>query len=220
MFYIDGVSNVALGVIAEEEDFEQRAPLIYDSYAIPGKDGNIYSERNYGNVVSSLSLQLINMRKLDDVYQMFTGKRTICFKGRKSIFYFYDQLETSRFGIIKKIKAPYIREPFWYLEIDNEYPVDKTIMNSGNIYARPLIKLVGTGSIDMSINNVRFQYTFDSDGYVYIDCDDKKEYTDKGSKSKNIHIGFEYPLLNPGSNKVTIHSGECKIYIQRKDRWR
>lgn len=220
MFYIDGVSNIALGVIAEEEDFEQRAPLLYDSYSIDGKDGNIFVEKNYGNVSSSLSLQLVNLKKLDEVYQMFTGKRTVTFKGKKAMFYFYDQLETSRFGTIKVIKAPYIRDPFWYLETDSEYQVDNNIYNGGNVYSRPLIKLIGTGTVDISINDVRFQYTFDSDGYVYIDCDEMIEYTDKGSKSKNIRIGFEYPMLNPGNNTLKIHSGKCDVYVQRKDRWR
>lgn len=219
MFFIDGMSSLELGVIAEEEDFEQRAPILYDEQSVEGKDGSIFTAKNFGNVSSSLVLQVIKKNKLDDVYKIFTGKRNISYRGRKTVFYFYDQLETSRFGTIKKVKVPYIREPFWYLQNDSEVLIKDTVYNGGNVDSAPLIHLVGNGDVDISINDIRFQYTFDDDGYVYIDCEEKKEYTEKGSKSKNLKIGFAYPCLSPGINSVVIHSGLCEIYMCRKERW-
>lgn len=92
------------------------------------------------------------------------------------------------------------------------------MINEGNIYSKPTIKLTGSGTVDMSINGTRFKYTF-TDPYVEIDCDRMKETYNGLSRSRNIELGLEYPHLIPGNNPVVIYSGICTIQMKRKDRW-
>lgn len=222
MFYVDGISSVSLGVVAEEENLIQRAPIIYDEISIDGRNGSIFKPKNFGNVTGSLTLYITKMSNLDKIINMFTGARTLRFGNRKTKFNFYDSIPVERFGTVKKMTVNYIREPFWISAYDTRIKVNFAsgiITNNGNVIAAPIYHLSGSGKVDMTIGNIRFQYIFDSDGCVSIDALEQTESYLEKSKSKNITIGFEYPMLLPGNNKVILHSGKCKMVVERKDRW-
>ncbi|MDD3810230.1 MAG: hypothetical protein PHS94_08240 [Erysipelotrichaceae bacterium] len=42
------------------------------------------------------------------------------------------------------------------------------MVNGGTVAAKPLIKLIGTGIVDIIINQVCFVYSFEEDGAVEI----------------------------------------------------
>lgn len=217
MFYIDGISSKQLGIIAEEENFFSRAPVKYDELSISGKDGNDYNELNYGNVTDTMILYAENNR-IDNIKRIFTGPVKITKDRRTCIFRFYDTAVIERFGYKKKITLQYIREPFWYSEYDTYNEVKNTIFNAGNTISFPLIKMIGYGTVQIKINDITFQYSFENGNEVVIDCLYKEESYNGKSKSRFLKIGFEYPFLNPGINKIDI-DGDVKVYVCRKDRW-
>ncbi len=98
---------------------------------------------------------------------------------------------------------------------------DELILNIGNIESRPIIRLRRTifDLVELTINNIRFIYHFNNDDYVDIDCKEKTvEY--KGiNRNRQIEIGYEFPKLNIGNNKIIMHRGDCIVEIKGKDRW-
>lgn len=221
MFCIDGVSNEQIGVVAEEENFISRAPIFFEEIMIEGKDGSDFTEKNYSNVIGSLVLYLIRKENLDTVKSVFSGTKELTYQNRITKIRFYEVNEISRYGTTKALALNFIRDPFWYKSNDTFVKIENEVINEGSVFSKPLIKLVGTtnSDIDITIAGIRFIYHFDEDNEVIIDCETQEETFDGISKSKNIEIGFEYPILKVGTNEVKINSGDCEMYFKRKDAW-
>lgn len=107
------------------------------------------------------------------------------------------------------------------VEVTYFTPTNETINNEGNIQSRPILRLEKTVSeaVELTINDVRFKYDFGDDSYVEIDCEEKVVKYEGLNRNRRITIGYEFPKLNIGSNKIVMHDGDCIIKILRKDRW-
>lgn len=221
MFTFKGRSNEEMAVIAEEENFRSRAAVRYEERIIDGMDGVQYVESGYTNVVIPLKIWLLDNDRIDDVLDWLTGTGKFCFNGRETTARFYDEIEPNRDAAIKMIETSFIRDPFWYRENDYFTVVKDHVINNGNVTAHPIIRLSGPAgsAVELTIGGVRLKYTFDDCGYVEVDCLEKKETAAGFSKSHALQIGFDYPSLPPGYSPITIHSGEAKIEVKRKDTW-
>ncbi len=220
MFFLDGKSNIQLGLIAEEETFVARAPIIYDEISVDYKDGSDFIEKKYANVTGSMNVYFTKKKKIDEIMSLLTGTHELVYKDRKTTIRFYDLIEINRFGSIQSATVNFIRSPFWYPKNETCISLKGSgyISNCGNVYSKPKIILEGTGKSVIKINHITFEYDFDEDGKVIIDCEEKTESFNNKSKSKNIKIGFEYPILTSGTNFVEVSEGTT-IKIYRKDRW-
>lgn len=218
MFKFKGISSDDLKVIAVEEDFIARAPLLVEPITIEGKDGEEFIELGYGSLEKELELQILDVSKVDEIMAWLNGAGDLEINDRVTKAHFYDGFDVNRFVTLKKAEVSYIRDPFWYKTNDLYEGVTTSVINEGNIYSKPLIKLSGAGTVDITINGVRFTYTF-IDPYVEIDCEEMTEKYDGLSRSRNIEIGLEYPRLNPGANEIILHSGTSTVEMKRKDRW-
>lgn len=145
MFYLDGISNIQLGLIVEEETFLARAPLLYDEINIDGMDGACFNEKKYGNVVRSMNVYFTKEKYIDKILQLLSGTHTLTYKDRKTTIHFYDIIEINRYGSIKTATVNFIRAPFWISKHDNKISPTKYIRNDGNVYAKPIIELYGVG---------------------------------------------------------------------------
>ena len=98
---------------------------------------------------------------------------------------------------------------------------DETMDNEGNEKSSPVLRLEKTVSdqVELTINNIRFSYNFNDDSYVEIDCEEKTVKYEGLNRNRSITIGYEFPKLNIGQNKIIMHSGDCIIKAIRKDRW-
>ncbi len=223
MFYFNGINSKEMGVIAEEEDFLARAALRVQENVIDGVDGSGFDILGYENVSIALKLYILHPDRLDDIFNWLTGQGVLEYNGRVTNACFFNELHPIRASSIKTMETTVIRSPFWYDAADSFQRItDDFVVNIGNVSSCPIIKLVGHKGItvDMTIGEVRFTYTFDDAGYVEIDCYDKTEIAEGFSKSKQLSIGFNYPFLKAGRNKVVVHSGACDLFIKRKDCWR
>lgn len=108
-------------------------------------------------------------------------------------------------------------------EVEMNYIADTTekIVNGGNIYSRPILRLEKTISnkVDITIKDIRFQYDFKDEEYVEIDCEEKEGKYEGLNRNRQLKIGYEFPKLKIGDNNIIMHEGDCIIKAKRKDRW-
>lgn len=107
--------------------------------------------------------------------------------------------------------------------LDVEYMAETTekIINEGNIYSEPIIRLekTQTEAVELTINNIRFKYNFNDDEYVEINCEKKTVEYEGLTRNRQIEIGYDFPKLKTGQNDIIMHTGDCIIKVLRKDRW-
>lgn len=223
MFKFKGISSKDMQVVVEEEEhFIARASQRYEITEIEGRDGAIFDELGYSVVERPIYVQCLNVSKIDDILAWLNGEGEFEYKGRKTTARFYSQLEPQRSSCIRIIDTTFIRDPFWRkVNEDYQLVMDGIIKNEGNIKSRPILRLEKTDSesVDITINDVRFKYNFNNDEYVEIDCENKEVKYDGLGRSRNIEIGYVFPGLDVGDNKVIINDGDCIVKVLRKDRW-
>lgn len=74
-----------------------------------------------------------------------------------------------------------------------------TIANPTRFKAKPLIYIVGSGDVSVSLAGVTINANVDD--YIYIDCERMNAYRLE-SENKNADISGSFPLLVPGNNAV------------------
>lgn len=222
MFKFKGISNVDMKVVVEEEEhFLAKAQQRVESTFVDGRDGEIINFYNYLNVERPIKVQILDNNKLDDIFAWLDGQGVLEYKDRITTAYFTQAIEPIRTSGIKIADFMFTRSPFWYKKIDNYAVIENLVINEGNIYSKPIIKLEKgtTNEIDVTIADIRFKYNFNDEEYVEIDCEDMNAYFDGLLRNKQLEIGFDFPILKVGTNNIVINTGDPIIKIKRKDRW-
>lgn len=222
MFIFNNISSTDMEVIIEEEEhFLGKASQRYVRSEIEGRNGALFEEQGYTVIERPMKVQILNLDKLDKILGWLNGVGILEYKGRITKARFYNEIEPIRTANIKIADVTFIRDPFWNKKRDDFIEVTNIILNEGNIYAEPIIKLKRNklDKIDITINDVRFIYNFNNEEYVNIDCEEQIVEYEKNNRNRQIEIGYKFPTIKPGENKIIVHSGDARIFIKRKDRW-
>ncbi len=222
MFKFNNISSDDMKIIVEEElKLLKRASKKYNATEIPGRSGNIYEETGYADVEISLHLQLLDISKLNDIYKWLDGTGVLEYQDKVTTAYFYSENEPVRVGSIYTIDVTLIRAPFWTLKNDQFVKVENKVNNLGSIFSEPIIRLEKTTSqiVDLTINGVRFQYNFQNDNHVEIDCETCDATMNGLNRNIFFTIDFETPKLLVGENIITLHECGCIVKMKKKDRF-
>lgn len=223
MFKFKTKTSTEMKIIVEEEsEFLAKASQRVEMIEIEGRDGAIYNELGYSVIERPIKVQILDNSKLDDVLAWLNGEGTLEYNERVTTARFYSIIEPIRSATIKIASFNFIRDPFWYKATDNYATITTTVKNDGNISSRPIIRLEKgeDESIDITIGEVRFTYTFPTgDTYVEIDCEEMKATYGGLLRNRQLSIGYDFPLLPVGTSNVTIHSGDAIVKVKKKDRW-
>lgn len=223
MFKFKNISSDSMKVICEEEtNLLKKAAMIVES-SYEGENISLdYNVEGYNNVDGTLMLYIRDTSKLDVIKAWLNDKGILEYNGKITTAAFFDVLDPVRSATIYTTSVNFIRSPFWYKKEDNFEVVNGIIVNEGSVYSYPVIRLEKNqyNKIDLTINNVRFAYNFPEDeSYVEIDCITAKATYDNLLRNSNLEISYEFPIINPGNNYVTINSGDAVIKVKRKDCW-
>ncbi|MGB7595352.1 MAG: hypothetical protein WBL80_07280, partial [Erysipelotrichaceae bacterium] len=95
-----------------------------------------------------------------------------------------------------------------------------TIVNAGNVLTWPLLKITGSGLVDITLNGVNFTYNFDT-AFVYLECaQGKNRNAYFGTDRKNRRKTGSWPYLSPGNNSLTVNSGTVtEIVVTKRSRF-
>lgn len=222
MFKFKNISSDDMKIIVEEEEhFLAKAPQRINVIEVEGRDGAIYNSLGYSNIERPIKVQMLDLSKQDEILPWLNGSGPFEYKGRITTAYFYSQVEPIRNSIIKIADFTFVRSPFWYKANDIYETVTSTVLNVGNIASRPLIRLEkqNSNSAEITVGDIRFKYNFNNDTYVEIDCEEMNATMDGLLRNRQLEIGYDFPLLEPGINNILIHSGDAVIKVKRKDRW-
>lgn len=223
MFVFKGISSKDMEVIVEEEKhFIAKASQRYNQIDIEGRNGAEFEELGYSTINRPIKVQILNSEKIDKILVWLDGVGDFIYNNRKTMARFYNEVEPIRTATILVAEFSFIRNPFWN-KAKEDFIVanDGIIYNDGTIYSEPIVKLDRDQDafVDFSINDVRYKYNFNEDDYVLINSEEKLVQYEGFNRNRQIEMGYIFPKLYPGENKIIINSGSAKISFLRKDRW-
>lgn len=200
MFVFKGVSSEDMNVIIEEEQhFLAKASQRYETIEIEGRDGALFDVLGYTVIERPIKVQILDNNKLDLILAWLNGVGEFEYKGRITTARFYSEVIPERHAGIKIADCTFIRNPFWNKKDDEFVEVNDVIYNFGNIYSEPIIRLEKNTAniIDVTINNIRFNYNFNNENYVEINVEEKTVLYEGLNRNRKIEIGYEFPILQP-----------------------
>ena len=224
MFIFKGISTKDMKIIVEEpENLIAKAPLKHEVLNIEGRDDAIYYPLGYAPLEIPLTLQLLDPSQIDRVLEWLNGEGKLIYKNRKTKARIFSEIQPVRTSGIRIININIIRAPFWYALNDDfqELNEENVIMNDGTAPSKPIIKIIreSTSKCEFEVNGTYFKYEFEGSDEVTIDCEKMEANDQEQLRNRNLTIGFEFPVLEPGLNIIKKISGDSIIMFSRKDRW-
>ena len=104
-------------------------------------------------------------------------------------------------------------------EMNVEYIKSLEVANKGLEPSRPIMTITGNGTVEIVVNGVGiFTYTF-PEGESQVVIDSEKEDAYLGDVLKNRNMNGEFPILQPGMNRIEWSGDVESIEIEPKSRW-
>ncbi len=208
-----------------------RKPAVrYSKTEIDGRDGDIIELEGYEAYDKTIEIGLTNTNNIDNIIAWLYGSGDLIMSNEDDKVYKAQVLKEIDFERLVKFRTAEIVfhvQPYKYLL--NEATItatssqrsakSMTINNQGNVACKPVIKLTGSGTVNVSLNGSSiFSYTFPSgDSYVYIDSEEQEAYV--SSILKNRNMNGDFPVLNPGNNTLSWTGTLSAVEIERRSRW-
>jgi len=199
-------------------------------FEVPGRDSTLkLDEGTYEDITITVecSIKGDNIVEQLDVIKAWlysSGESSLIFSFQQDKKYMAQVVNSIDFKQVFKVISQFVIvfncRPFKYA-VDNA-PITipsgsgTTILNPGSIASRPVIKVYGSGDVDLYINSNVIRLN-DIDDYVVIDSELMDCYKDTLLKNNQMNGGF--PVLKPGDNDISWTGNVAKIEIIPNWRW-
>ena len=195
---------------------------------IDGRDGDIVEELGYESYTKSIQIGLARNFDINQIIKYFTGSGELIMSNESDKIYncqIIDKIDYEKLLRFKTATIKFYTQPYKYKKNENQVTVNitsqtsVTVNNIGLEPSKPIIKLTGSGIVDLKVNgSTIFTYTFPTnETEVVIDSLIEEAHLNGIYKNRNMVGAF--PILQPGANTIGWSGTLTKIQIQPKSRW-
>lgn len=194
---------------------------------IDGVDGSIIEELGYESYDKEIKIGLKIGADVDEVIEYFNGEGDIVFSNEEDKFYkvkVIDQIDYERLVRFRTATVKFRTQPFKYLygETYQKFTNPTGILisiNEGTVNSKPLIKLVGSGTVEFKLEGITiFNYTF-PEGETEVVIDSEKQDAYLGTFLKNRNMIGEFPIFKKGKNQITLSGAVTELTVIANSRW-
>lgn len=202
----------------------------YEEIKIEGRNGYLYvnkgtfEDRNvmfeFTKISENIHLDFDEMQQwLIDIEdnKMLYGRSDRAYIVKKILFGDFQQ-EITRYG---SIQVTFICEPFLSDVYETEYSIVQSGFNfyyGGTAQSDPIIKLYGSGNVQITINNETMQI-LNVNEFVTIDCD-LMQVRDKNEQSKDFDTIGNFISLKKGNCLITYTGNISKVEFKYTTKYR
>ena len=227
---INGVNSTTINGLAINEMPPITKPSIRtNTEEIDGRDGDIVTRLGYSAYDKEMTIGLYGSYDLDAIMSYFNQSGTIIFSTESDKYYNFEILEQIDYEKLLKFKTATITmhcQPFKY-EV-NETPItlssgNNTVKNKGNIYAKPIIYIKGSGTITISLNGNQI-FSLDlgtTTSEMTIDIEKLEAYDPSDNSLLNRKVTGDYDdfKLEVGNNTINLNGTITTANITMYSRW-
>lgn len=195
---------------------------------IDGRDGDIVTKLGYSAYDKEIEIGLYGDFDIDDVIAYFNSEGTVTFSNEPDKFYNYQILDQIDYEKLIRFKTATIKmhmQPFKYPVQEQTITLsgETTVQNAGNIYARPVLNISGSGNIEINLNEQQiFEVDLGEDATsITIDTNQMEAYNPNTTELMNRKVTGDYSLfkIGSGNNTVEITGTVTSATISNYTRW-
>lgn len=192
----------------------------YETIDIEGRDGTLNIFKNYSDGELKIDFEIKDKDFEANKNSMLSwllgeeSNKELLVSEDISLFYKVKQVsvgEIKHEGRLRKFTVTFRIAPFTYLvdgKRTREITNGSVVLNGGTHKSTPRLKIYGSGSVTITINNKSFTLK-NIDGYVVIDSELHQVYKDNINKGKDMT--GEFPVFFSGQNNVSWTGAISKI---------
>ena len=226
---LNGVSSLTLTGLAIKELPPITKPLMRTyKEEIDGRNGDLITELGYGAYDKQIEIGLYGTYDVDSIISFFNSKGTVTFSNETDKYYYYQIINQIDFEKLLKFKTAVVTlhcQPFKYKVNEPTITLsagNNTITNNGNIYAKPVITIVGSGTITISLGgNQIFSIDMSNNGKIVLDTANLEAYDpDNGQLLNRIVTGdYDSFKIESGNNTLSLSGTITTASIINYQRW-
>lgn len=196
---------------------------------IDGRNGDIITNLGYSAYDKTISVGLYGDFDIDQVISYFNSSGTVIFSNESDKYYNYQIIDQIDFNKLIRFRTANVKmhvQPFKYSATDNSktFPIDNetsiSITNAGNYYSKPILEIMGSGTINLYLNGVQiFNIALGDIGTIVIDTDKMEAYNGTTLLNRSVIGNYDSFQLNSGINTISWSGSITKINIQNYSRW-
>ena len=199
---------------------------------IDGRDGDIVTKLGYSAYDKEIQIGLYGDFDIDDVMTFFNGEGTVTFSNEEDKYYNYqilDQIDYEKLIRFKTAKVKMHVQPFKYSAVEGTRTFtisseeEITVSNSGNYMSKPIVTIIGSGTINLSVNGIQVLVIDlgENSTSITIDTNNMEAYNPNTQVLMNRNVTGDYNnlYLNTGSNTISWTGTITQIAIQNYSRW-
>ncbi len=222
-FYWKGQHSDDYQLICDTLPGKDTAEERYIKEVIPGRSGYLIEmENTLESITKSVTFHMTDETNVDGLKAWLRGTDSVIFSNQEDRYYkatIINKLElTELIPILHKGIIQFECQPLGYLlDGDNKITINSNteIINQGTYYSEPLIRIYGSGTINLYINNQHLKIDNISE---YVDIDTELDQIYKGTISMDNNSSGDTPILEVGENIISWTGSVLKIDIT--PRWR
>ena len=194
---------------------------------IDGRDGDVITKLGYSAYDKEVTIGLYGSYNVDEIIKYFDSGGIVTFSNEPDKYYKSSILEQIDFEKLVRFKTATVVfhvQPFKYSTLDNkkEYSSPTSpiyIRNNGNYFSKPIMTIQGSGTINLSLNDVQLFVIDLQDGEITIDFAEMNAYLNTVYKNRRVQGNYDNFNLNVGNNKISWTGTVSYISIENYSRW-
>lgn len=220
-------SSLEYGLLITEKGSYKGAQRDITYTSIPGRSGDLVTDNGrYKNVKIPYSLALLNTTdwSFDELTRLIKG----WLLSEQGYFPLWDSYDGKYYRLasysnevdieqelrdLGKLKLSFNCKPFKY-SFEGQRTVEMTaagtLYNAEQFESKPYIKIVGSGTITLTINSAAVTLS-NVDGYIELDSEMMNAY--KGTTAANNQMSGAFPVLAPGKNNIAWTGSVTRLEI-------
>ena len=226
---LNGVnSNTITGLLISTLPPITKPKIRTQTEEIDGRDGDIVTTLGYSAYDKEIEIGLYGNFDINEVIAYFNTEGTVVFSNENDKYYNYqiiDQIDYEKLIRFKKAKVKMHIQPFKYPTTEATITIsgETTVTNAGNTYARPTLNITGSGTIEVTLNDIQiFSIDLGEDEVqITIDTASMEAYNSNTTELMNRQVTGDYSLFKilSGTNTVELSGSVTSANISNYTRW-
>lgn len=228
-------STAVQGLLIQELPPVSKPQMRSSIETIDGRDGDLITRLGYAAYDKILTIGLKKGADINDVISYFVNNNegAVTFSNEPDFYYRYSILEAIDFERLIRFRQAKVTmhiQPFKFSlnEGNTEFllPADKNLLviNSGNIYSKPIISIKGFGDVNVSLNGTQIftiQFSTTAAETITIDTEAMEAYDDRKLRNRDVTGDYNKFHLQIGRNAIKFGGTGVvsEVLIEKYSRW-
>ena len=226
---LNGIRSDLIDGLLIQELPPVRKPLMRTQIEeIDGRSGSIVTELGYSAYEKEMLIGLHGDFDIDQIIRYFNSSGEVIFSNEPDKVYDYmitDEIDFERLAHFRTATVSFYVQPFKHSAVEQEQTFTSspcTVINNGNIVAKPVITLTGLGTVTMSLNGtpvlvIAFGLSQRS---IIINVENMEAYWGDTLLNRRVSGDYGDLSLSLGENVLSWSGGYVtEVKIDRYSRW-